>query len=324
MKVSIIIPVYNTEKYLKKCLQSVFVQTFKELQIIVVNDGSTDNSEQTILEIKRNHEFLYLKKNNGGLASARNYGLKYVDQDSDYVFFLDSDDFLEKTAIADLLNEINGEDIVIGRYKFAYSNGLEKLDNKAKFKKLNSKKMTNFQIFDYFFGGKYGINACNKLYKIKTLKETGILFEDNSKIFAEDLLFNEKLLTFPLNIKIIDDITYIYYQNEYSITHTYKKQLATRYLNLLISYKRFSENDKRLLTYTLCNAINCSCAQCDNINLMLTELEILKSGQIKASVKHLIGLPWKYKIDYLFNIIFLKLNIRVLSYYQKIKNVIRK
>ena len=78
-KVSVIVPVYNVEKYLSRCLTSLVSQTLKDIEIIVVNDGSTDNSKDIILKYQKNHKnIIYLEKKNGGLSDAKNYGMKYA------------------------------------------------------------------------------------------------------------------------------------------------------------------------------------------------------------------------------------------------------
>ena len=103
-KVSIIVPVYNVEKYLEKCLDSLVMQTLKDIEIIVINDGSTDSSPEIIkkYEEKYNNIKLYSKKN-GGLSDARNYGLKYVT--GEYVAFLDSDDYVDTTLYEKMYNK---------------------------------------------------------------------------------------------------------------------------------------------------------------------------------------------------------------------------
>lgn len=94
MKYSIIIPVYNVEKYIEKCLKSIQNQTHKEFQVIIVNDGSPDNSQTLINALIKNDErFISVYKKNGGLSDARNYGLQYVE--GDYILFVDGDDFVE-------------------------------------------------------------------------------------------------------------------------------------------------------------------------------------------------------------------------------------
>lgn len=102
-KLSIIIPVYNVERYIKHCLDSIKSQTMNDFEIIIVNDGATDNSETIIKEYQKNNPELiikYFKKENGGLASARNYGVKYAD--GDYISFIDPDDYLDNNTYEDL------------------------------------------------------------------------------------------------------------------------------------------------------------------------------------------------------------------------------
>ena len=97
-KVSVIVPVYNVEKYITKCLTSLINQTLDDIEIIIVNDGSTDNSEQIVKQFKRSHNnIIYVTKENGGLSSARNFGLIYAT--GEYIAFLDSDDYVDNTEI---------------------------------------------------------------------------------------------------------------------------------------------------------------------------------------------------------------------------------
>ena len=88
-KISVIVPVYNVEPYIERCLKSLVYQTLKELEIIIVNDGSPDNSEAIILSYQRRYpnKIMYLKKENGGLSDARNYALSYAT--GEYIAFLD-------------------------------------------------------------------------------------------------------------------------------------------------------------------------------------------------------------------------------------------
>ena len=101
-KVSVIIPVYNVEKYISRCLESLANQTLKDLEILIVNDGSTDNSRSIIEKYLKKHSLRikYFEKQNGGLSSARNYGLKYAT--GEYIAFLDSDDYVEKDMYEDM------------------------------------------------------------------------------------------------------------------------------------------------------------------------------------------------------------------------------
>ena len=98
MKVSIIVPIYNVEQYLAKCIESLIQQTYKNIEILLVNDGSKDNSEKIMQQYaEKDERIVCLNKVNGGLSDARNYGLKYAT--GEYCLFIDSDDWLAVHAV---------------------------------------------------------------------------------------------------------------------------------------------------------------------------------------------------------------------------------
>ena len=104
--ISIIVPVYNVEKYLKKCLDSILSQTYKNFEVIIVNDGSPDNSQKIIDEYKKKDKrIIVLEKENGGLSSARNYGIEHAN--GKYISFVDADDYIEKDYVEKLYDCIN-------------------------------------------------------------------------------------------------------------------------------------------------------------------------------------------------------------------------
>ena len=109
MKVSVIVPVYNVENYIAKCLDSLVNQTLKDIEIIVINDGSPDNSEEIIKKAQEKYKnIIYLKKENGGVSSARNYGLKKAT--GEYIYFLDGDDYLLNDALENFYNKAKSGD----------------------------------------------------------------------------------------------------------------------------------------------------------------------------------------------------------------------
>ena len=113
-KISIVVPFYNVEKYANKCIKSIVDQTYKNLEIILVDDGSKDSSGKICDDWKnKDSRINVLHKENGGLSDARNFGLKYAT--GEYILFIDSDDFIEKNMIADMLKVANerNSDIVI-------------------------------------------------------------------------------------------------------------------------------------------------------------------------------------------------------------------
>ena len=128
IKVTVIVPVYKTEEYLKKCLDSLVNQTLDNMEIIVVNDGSPDNSQKIIEEYKSLYPNIiksFIKKN-GGLSDARNFGLKYAK--GEYIAFVDSDDYVSINMMQEMYNYAsnNNKDIVVCDCVNFYQDGREK------------------------------------------------------------------------------------------------------------------------------------------------------------------------------------------------------
>ena len=122
VKVSVVVPVYNVEKYLDKCFNSLVKQTLKDIEIIVVNDGTKDNSQDIIDKyVKKYKNIKAYKKTNGGLSSARNYGIKKCT--GEYIAFLDSDDYVEYDMYEKLYNKAISEDfdITVCNVNYIYS-----------------------------------------------------------------------------------------------------------------------------------------------------------------------------------------------------------
>lgn len=126
MKFSIIIPVYNTEKYIERCVKSVLTQTYDNYEIIIINDGSTDKSIEILSKFENNNQIKIINQDNNGVSSARNLGIKK--STGDYILFLDSDDFYEKELLETLKNTITNEDII----KFGYKDLKNNTKTKAK------------------------------------------------------------------------------------------------------------------------------------------------------------------------------------------------
>ena len=107
MKFSVIVPIYNVEKYLSKCFDSILNQTYSDFEIIAVNDGSPDNSQEIIDQYKANYpqKIKAFTKQNGGLSDARNFGIQRAD--GDYLLFIDSDDYINPVLLQRLANEMS-------------------------------------------------------------------------------------------------------------------------------------------------------------------------------------------------------------------------
>ena len=217
--ISIIIPIYNGEKYIRRCIQSIISQSYQNLEIIIVDDGSEDNTSKIVksLSLKHNNIKYYYKKNSG-VSSARNYGLTKAN--GEFVTFVDCDDKIEHTLyekVIDIFKKYK-TDIVAFNYNIINKDGSKLLGiNKEPSKSFQYSILQNDEIMGFVF---------NKVYKKYVIDE--IKFDENIKIY-EDLLYNVKVSLNANTYYYIDEPLYNYYQNEDSAMHTIYKKDITRF-----------------------------------------------------------------------------------------------
>ena len=171
--ISIIVPIYNAEKYIEKCLNSLVNQTKKELEFILVNDGSTDNTESIIKKYK-DKRIKYFKNKNQGIGKTRNFGIKKAT--GEYLMFIDSDDYLELNACEELYKKAKKEnsDLVICDFYKIYENGKLEEIKLPEFKSTTLKKNPTLLL-------DINLAPWNKLYKSTLIKENNISFIENLK-----------------------------------------------------------------------------------------------------------------------------------------------
>lgn len=217
MKISIIIPIYNVAPYIEKCLLSVIKQTYKNIEIILIDDCGNDNSMDIVkhyyeeykssLEIK-----LLFHTNNLGLSAARNTGIR--NSSGDYVYFLDSDDTITNDCIESLVTPLMREkvDFVFGDfYVTNYDSPFfhHYLEEKSYYKK-------NGDILSTLANGKWNMMACNKLINRKFLLKHNLFFKEG--ILHEDLLWSFKLACSANSMYAIKNKSYLYFIREGSIS----------------------------------------------------------------------------------------------------------
>lgn len=210
-KLSIIIPIYNTSKFLDQCLNSINNQKYNNYEIILVNDGSTDNSEQICLEFcEKNDRFKYYKKTNGGSSSARNFGLSKAT--GDFISFIDSDDYIENDSFEILVNSIvkyNADIIIFGRYK-DYGNKKIKVFASKKDKVYKPNKV----ICEMLSGKNMDFSSWDKIYK----KELWEDIEFPLGITGEDIVTIPKVIEKANKIIKIKECLYNYRYTPNSLT----------------------------------------------------------------------------------------------------------
>ena len=223
-KISVIVPVYNVEKYLSQCLDSIIKQTFTEFECICVNDGSTDNSLSILQEYAdKDKRIKIINQENKGLSGARNSALKVVN--GKYITFIDSDDFVSSDYLEKLINVAEKEncDIVYCRHKmyFSLDNRYENGPNREKLNKLfheyseaNKRDKQLKYILDIVENSR---SACMKLYKTNVIENNNIVFFED--IYAEeDFSFNILVNLYSQKISILDEEIYYYRKQINSIT----------------------------------------------------------------------------------------------------------
>lgn len=200
IKVSVIIPVYNVEKYIEECLESVVNQTLKEIEIIIVNDGTKDNSMKRIERFLSDKRIIIINKGNGGLSSARNAGLEIAR--GEYISFVDSDDFIEENMLKELYNGSEKADIVFSNVML-YDEITKKIKKRMKLNYKLSKENKGFYFWRYM-----GTEVWNKIYKRDFLKKENIKFVEN--ILYEDIPFGLYSLFLASKVKYINKYHYYY------------------------------------------------------------------------------------------------------------------
>ena len=212
--ISIVIPVYNAEKYLEQCLNSIKNQTYKNFEVILVNDGSIDHSESICMDfVKVDTRFKYFTKVNGGASSARNFGLDNVT--GNYITFIDADDWVDENHLEVLINNIkdNNSDMAVSSIKkFDNSNNFyfRVYSNEEKYL-LNYNKFNRVEFLVILpklipANNSYKV-AVSKLFKKELV--TDVRF-DESIVYGEDLEFFFKIYNNINSISYIDEVTYVY------------------------------------------------------------------------------------------------------------------
>lgn len=273
IKVSIIVPFYNVENYIEKCLQSLVNQTLEDIEILLVNDGSQDSSETIAKQLveKYPNKIIYLEKENGGLSDARNYAIPYAK--GEYIAFLDSDDYVETNMYEEMYHKAKQEDLDYVECDFLWEYPDKTLESKGK--QYSNKK----EMFLYT-----RVVAWNKLIKREIVQNNHLEFPKGYRY--EDVEFFYKLLPFIHHYGIVQKPFIHYVQRENSISNvqnTRTKEMIDVLAHVITYYKtnNLFEEYKEEIEYIYARYILCSS--------MLRMVMI----QDKKERKEIIQFAWK-------------------------------
>lgn len=233
-KLSIIIPVYNTEKYLQRCFDSVISQSYKDFEVIVVDDGSTDHSSQIIEEYTVKYGFISVFQSNRGVGAARNKGVSFAK--GDYITFIDSDDFIYPDYCSYLLEIMGDADIAV--------TGREKYDNDTHIKTKVAPRVISADTLDavrFMLSGKYNAHpAWGKILKREIVEKVSFI-EDH--IF-EEIRYSLDTMLAARKVVFSDRVLYSYRMHEGSIlTSNTERQLKDYLLSAEYVYQTLSDNN---------------------------------------------------------------------------------
>lgn len=243
-KVSVILPIYNVEEFLPKSIESVMDQTYRNLEIVLVDDGSTDSCPKICDDYARKDKRIkVIHKKNGGLSSARNAGIDMAS--GEFIYFLDSDDYIETNLVEMCVSVIQTTmcDVVvfnhvieseskeeIGKTHFSQQQIItDTIDKKMKYV---SNILLKYQV---------GWNAWNRFYKADIIRDNKLYYPDNNVIFAEDQAFALLIALYQKKMVVVEDVLYHYLQRETSIMGKNKKPPLSKFVKLCLDYENYVE-----------------------------------------------------------------------------------
>jgi len=299
MKLSIIIPIYNVEKYLKRCIDSVLNQanfniSEENIEIVLVNDGSPDDSQKIIDEYATNFNCIKgYKKENGGLSDARNFGLSKAT--GDYIWFVDADDWIDEKSFAIIFNELKSNQLDILEFDFYNAKENERgdisLTTNPFYQSITTEKGSGINFLESYG---YIVGVCFKVIRKQ-------LFVDNNLSFPlgelnEDNIISYKLTKYSKEYKKIAQPLYYYYSRAESITNNFNETHQRRYIkdqiNNILKVKELSKQETfstskidEMLSFYSTNVIS-SLIKLKNKEFLLQNISLLEEAKLYPIKKY--------------------------------------
>lgn len=319
MKLSIIIPAYNVEKYITKCVSSCMNQNINkgEYEIIIINDGSTDKSGKILKNLKKQYsQIKIIDQSNKGLSNTRNKGLK--ESSGKYIWFIDSDDWIEKNCLQNILLELNDIDILMLNYQqILYGDSILKIKKQIIYEGF---EISGKEIYEKKIPFHIPVQFC--IFKKEFLIKNNLNFYPN--IYHEDLEFKPRAIYFAKKIKYYTPIVYNKLnERSGSITNQFRLKNGLDYIKVAKSLNEFinkfvkEKSVRKYISYFVGTALN-------SIFIGLQQLNNKEKKEILDSLnlnKNLYNHFWRskypnYMIEYLFLILNTNLGIK---FYNKSK-----
>lgn len=259
---SVIMPIYNVENYLRRCVSSVLEQNFSDIEIILVNDGSTDNSGTLCDSLScENPCIRVIHKENGGLSSARNAGVEAAK--GKYIWFVDSDDWIEAGSLKKLYDATCKDDPDLVKFNFVriaetqektYSNALPGIYDREQIRQ-------NLLPQAFYSAGKYILSAWSHIYRREFICRNSLKFISERLVGSEDYLFNLEAIVKAERVIVLPDTFYYYELRQGSLTQQYKNDLLTRYEQLYeqLTCRLPQEYEGEIATFFLWHLLRGTC-----------------------------------------------------------------
>lgn len=242
--ITVIIPVYNVEEYIRQCIDSVIGQTYTELEVILVDDGSTDSSGIICDEyVRKDTRIKVIHKENGGLSSARNVALDIAT--GEYIAFVDSDDYLALDTFEKCYAKLLQTNADVCMFSHYTTDGKEQIPQKLPFKKeFYNRVEVQELVFPKFFGATQDDDAlegfvCRQVFKRTIIGDTR--FRSEREYFAEDVAFDIEVYNNVSSICIINEPLYFYRYVATSLSNKYREDLFEKFNKLLVFMNEMGE-----------------------------------------------------------------------------------
>lgn len=255
--VSIVVPVYNVEKYLGRCIQSIVNQTYQNLEIILVDDGSTDRSGAICDSwAEKDCRVKSVRKKNAGAGFARNTGLEAAT--GRYVLFVDSDDYIHPLTVQKCVAELqksNSDVVMFGRFNVSSNGKVEEKPIVTDCFYFEGERVISDilpGLFIYERGS--GISTCCKMFKLETINNNNIRFKSERELLSEDAFFNLELFAHIKSVSIIPESFYYYFKNEGSLSRSYREELSdlnNSFLNKSLALCKSAGYPERVADYII-------------------------------------------------------------------------